>query len=165
MLARRQARVLYPSLGPTLCRSARGWAARRAAQRANTRQTEPASSAAEGLAASVRNSCLVVPSVLSEHLASTARQHYDGLFADGRNTQERHFGFDLWHIEGSFTAFRTPAADFFGSELWASLEASLAAFGRRELGCQAITPPWLSVYLDGCEQRLHTDVWYALLAR
>lgn len=22
--------------------------------------------------------------------------------------------------------------------------------GRRELGCRAVTPPWLSVYTDGC---------------
>lgn len=117
------------------------------------------STRAGSLAQSERNACQIVPGFLSEALAATARRHYDSRFADGRNTEERHFGFDLWHIEGSFTAFRTPAVDFFGDVLWVELETSLVAFGRRELGCQAITPPWLSVYLDGCEQRLHTDVW------
>ena len=31
------------------------------------------------------------------------------------------------------------------------------SFGQRQLGMNAITPPWISCYLDGCEQRLHTD--------
>jgi hypothetical protein len=31
-------------------------------------------------------------------------------------------------------------------------------WGRKALGCWDISPVWLSCYVNGCEQRLHTDV-------
>ena len=34
----------------------------------------------------------------------------------------------------------------------------LGAWSSRNLGCTAITPPWLSYYVEGCEQKLHSDV-------
>ena len=55
---------------------------------------------------------------------------------------------------------RTPAENYFGSEGFAELLEALTKFGQETLGCTAISPPWLSVYVDGCEQRYHTDSWH-----
>lgn len=55
---------------------------------------------------------------------------------------------------------RTPAEDYFGPEGFAELLEALTKFGQEKLGCTAISPPWLSVYVDGCEQRYHTDSWH-----
>ena len=34
----------------------------------------------------------------------------------------------------------------------------LVAWGRETLGCHDISPPWLSLYVDGCRQELHGDL-------
>ena len=57
-----------------------------------------------------------------------------------------------------YTLHRTQAASYFDEDAFAALTDALTAFGQRELGCRAISPPWLSFYVDGCEQRLHADV-------
>jgi hypothetical protein len=90
--------------------SSRGRIPRFWALQSTLNSVKSASTRAKKIALSKRNACLVAPSVLSEAVVTAARRYYDSRFADGRNTEERHFGFDLWHIEGSFTAFRTPAA-------------------------------------------------------
>lgn len=55
---------------------------------------------------------------------------------------------------------RTPAENYFGPEKFTELVEALSKFGQEKLGCTAISPPWLSVYVDGCEQRYHTDSWH-----
>lgn len=55
---------------------------------------------------------------------------------------------------------RTPAENYFGPEGFTELLEALTKFGQERLGCTAISPPWLSVYVDGCEQRYHTDSWH-----
>lgn len=55
---------------------------------------------------------------------------------------------------------RTPAENYFGPEGFTELLDALTKFGQERLGCTAISPPWLSVYVDGCEQRYHTDSWH-----
>lgn len=55
---------------------------------------------------------------------------------------------------------RTPAENYFGPEKFPELLEALTKFGQEKLGCTAISPPWLSVYVDGCEQRYHTDSWH-----
>lgn len=55
---------------------------------------------------------------------------------------------------------RTPAETYFGPEGFEQLLEALTKFGQEKLGCTAISPPWLSVYVDGCEQRYHTDSWH-----
>lgn len=55
---------------------------------------------------------------------------------------------------------RTPAENYFGPEGFTELLEALTKFGQEKLGCTAISPPWLSVYVDGCEQRYHTDSWH-----
>ena len=55
-------------------------------------------------------------------------------------------------LEGEDKEAAEAAEDLFGP-----LCELLTTFGQRQLGMNAITPPWLSCYVDGSEQRLHTD--------
>lgn len=63
-----------------------------------------------------------------------------------------------WHVPEQYTLHRTQAADYFPPDDFEALTSALTAFGQQELGCRSISPPWLSFYTDGCEQRLHADV-------
>ena len=56
-----------------------------------------------------------------------------------------------------YTMLRTSAASFFEPELFDELCTQLTEYGREQLGCDAITPPWLALYTDGCSQNFHTD--------
>lgn len=56
-----------------------------------------------------------------------------------------------------YTMLRTAAADYFEQELFERLCIQITEFGREQLGCDAITPPWLALYVDGCSQNFHTD--------
>jgi hypothetical protein len=42
--------------------------------------------------------------------------------------------------------------------LYRALHRRLVAWGRRHLGCHDVSPPWLSLYVDGCGQELHGDL-------
>lgn len=53
---------------------------------------------------------------------------------------------------------RTPAYHFFPDELYMKLHKELIYWGRKNLGCWDISPPWLSYYVNGCRQDLHSDV-------
>ena len=39
-----------------------------------------------------------------------------------------------------------------------ALTDALTTYGQETLGCRTISPPWLSFYIDGCEQQVHADV-------
>lgn len=59
---------------------------------------------------------------------------------------------DFWHVEGQYSLMRTPAHEFFPSQLSDALEDALISFGESRLGCRGISPIWLSYYIDGCRQ-------------
>ena len=56
-----------------------------------------------------------------------------------------------------YTMLRTPAADYLEPALFEQLCDELTEYGRVHLGCDAITPPWIALYTDGCSQNFHTD--------
>lgn len=95
---------------------------------------------------------------LSKQLSPIARDlrtEFDTIMSDPHSPDR--FQWDWWHLPGRYTHLRTPAAHFFTPETHAQLEDALRAFGREHLGCQEISPIWLSCYVEGCEQRLHAD--------
>jgi hypothetical protein len=59
---------------------------------------------------------------------------------------------------------RTPAEAYFPKNLWSSFALRLGQYGLRNFGCASITSPWLSYYVEGCEQKLHADVPHGPLA-
>lgn len=90
--------------------------------------------------------------------ARALRAHFDARFSEPRRASEDRFVWDPWHVDGQYTALRTPAWRYFPKPLYEAFHQRLVWWGRRTLGCHDVSPPWLSVYVDGCEQRLHGDL-------
>lgn len=90
--------------------------------------------------------------------ARAMRQTFDRRFADPRKATGDRFVWDFWHVPGQYTHLRTPAWTYFPKPLYRAFHERLVRFGRTVLGCHDVSPPWLSCYVDGCEQRLHGDL-------
>lgn len=88
-------------------------------------------------------------------LTKRLRREFDSVANDIHSPLR--FQWDWWHLPGRYTHLRTPAVGFFSDELSADLATALVRYGREHLGCQNISPLWLSNYVEGCEQRLHAD--------
>jgi hypothetical protein len=90
--------------------------------------------------------------------AKAMRSHFEDRFADPRSTRADRFVWDYWHVPNQYTALRTPAYHFFPKKIYEAFHNQLAWWGRRNLGCHDISPPWMSCYIDGCGQELHGDL-------
>lgn len=90
--------------------------------------------------------------------ARALRTTFEQRFADPRATRSDRFVWDYWHVPDQYTLVRTPADHFFPDREFASFLTRLGAWAQETLGCSAITPPWLSYYVEGCRQELHSDV-------
>ncbi len=99
---------------------------------------------------------LIQPDFFSE--AQALRKSFDQRFADPRSSSRERFVWDYWNIPGQYTLLRTPAWELFPRKLYESFHRKLVLWGREVLGCHDISPPWLSCYVEGCEQNLHGDL-------
>ena len=90
--------------------------------------------------------------------ASNMRSELSDVLENPKEATERRFCWDYWHVPDQYTFLRTPAWEFFSEALYKKFEDELTAYGRKKFGCQNITPPWLSCYVEGCTQALHADV-------
>jgi hypothetical protein len=90
--------------------------------------------------------------------ARALRAEFDARFADPRKARGDRFVWDWWHVPGQYTQLRTPAWQYFSPALYRAVHTRLVAWGRARLGCHDISPPWLSLYVDGCGQELHADL-------
>ena len=90
--------------------------------------------------------------------ARALRATFDDRFAEPRSTRADRFVWDWWHVPGQYTALRTPAWTYFPRRVYEQFHRRLVAWGRETLGCHDISPPWLSLYIDGCRQELHGDL-------
>ncbi len=86
------------------------------------------------------------------------RAHLDARLADPQVASAGRFVWDFWHVPGQYTALRTPAWMYFPAPVYERFHRRLVWWGRRTLGCHDVSPPWLSVYVDGCGQELHGDL-------
>lgn len=89
--------------------------------------------------------------------AKQLRSVFDLRFANPREGHNARFVWDYWHVPSQYTLLRTPARQYFGKPFDAFL-GRLGAWAQETLGCSALTPPWLSYYVEGCKQELHSDV-------
>lgn len=89
--------------------------------------------------------------------ASDLRSHFEERFADPRESRSDRFIWDYWHIPGQYTHLRTPAYEFFPRNIYEPFHRYLVEWGRKNLGCHDISPPWLSCYVDGHYQGMHSD--------
>lgn len=90
--------------------------------------------------------------------AARLRAVFDARFANPRGTGADRFVWDYWHVPGQYTALRTPAWTYFPPALYRRFHQRLVAWGRETLGCHDVSPPWLSLYVEGCRQELHGDL-------
>lgn len=91
-------------------------------------------------------------------LAKDLRHEFDQRFANPRETRSDRFVWDYWHVPEQYSLLRTPAYHYFTEKLYSEFHKSLVMWGRKNLGCWDISPPWMSCYIDGCFQNFHSDV-------
>jgi len=85
------------------------------------------------------------------------RREFDQNFKDPHHAHPKRFVWDFWHIPGEYTVMRTPAYHYFQARLYNSFHSHLVSWGRQNLGCHDVSPPWLSCYVSGCRQEEHVD--------
>lgn len=94
--------------------------------------------------------------------ASQLKREFDHLYRDSRNEiSPKRFAWDAWTVPGrdcpQYHLLRTPAHLFFSKKSYISFHETLVKFGREVLGCHDVSPPWLSLYLNGHGQNWHVD--------
>ncbi len=107
-------------------------------------------------ASSVLKSVFVKDQFFSQ--AQSLRSHFQGLMGGEGQGQPRRFVWDYFFVENQYQHLRTPAYHFFPSAIYRQFHESLVQWGRENLGCHDVSPPWLSLYLDGHRQNWHRDV-------
>lgn len=90
--------------------------------------------------------------------AAQLRGHYDSEFSNPIDTSQRRFCWDYWFVEDQYKLIRTPASHYFPKKTYMDFHKYLVLWGRKNLGCWDISPPWMSYYISGCEQKMHSDV-------
>lgn len=89
--------------------------------------------------------------------ATQLRKCFEQNFANPHNAHRQRFVWDYWHVPNQYNLLRTPAWTYFPKGLYRQFHRHLVVWGREQLGCHDISPPWLSFYVDGCFQNLHAD--------
>jgi len=95
--------------------------------------------------------------------ARLARRRIDALFAEPRTLDTRRL-LDAFYVQDRYNLLRTQPGALLGDDAAAAIVDALVEFGEDELGLRAITPPWISFYLDGMGQELHVDAFQGPLA-
>ncbi len=90
--------------------------------------------------------------------ASELRKFFESRFQDPRSGGGERFVWDHWFVKDQYRLIRTPAYHYFPEKMYRAFHEALVNWGRENLGCHDISPPWLSYYVDGCRQSLHADV-------
>lgn len=90
--------------------------------------------------------------------ADELRGVFEERFGDPGSARGDRFVWDFWYVKDQYRLVRTPAYHYFPAKLYQHFHSELVQWGRRTLGCHDISPPWLSYYVEGCRQDLHSDV-------
>ena len=90
--------------------------------------------------------------------AQQLRNEFDIHFENPRATDSKRFVWDYWYFENQYHLIRTPAFYYFTKKIYQNFHSHLVQWGRENLGCHDVSPPWMSYYVDGCYQNLHSDV-------
>lgn len=96
--------------------------------------------------------------------ATQLRKVFDQRFEEPLKAHTERFVWDYWHVPGEYTQLRTPAFHYFPQGLYQRFHRHLVRWGRENLGCHDISPPWLSCYIEGCRQEAHQDLPHGPLA-
>jgi hypothetical protein len=87
------------------------------------------------------------------------RAAYEHHFRDAyEGTPRTHQIWNYWYVPGLYAYFHTAAYKVVPEPLLARFMQRLRQWSMSTLGLDEITPPYLSFYVNGCEQQLHNDV-------
>jgi len=86
------------------------------------------------------------------------RSFFEAQFEDPRKTQSKRFVWDYWQVKNQYCQMRTPAYHYFPEKIYYPFHERLVKWGRENLGCHDVSPPWLSYYVHGHYQNLHSDM-------
>jgi Rps23 Pro-64 3,4-dihydroxylase Tpa1-like proline 4-hydroxylase len=101
---------------------------------------------------------LILDDFLPRADAVAMRRQINGHFAEPhRHTAERHQVWNYWHVPGLYTYMRTRPEKLIERALVERFVQSLTIWAQYMLGLGHVTWPCLSLYVDGCEQKLHND--------
>lgn len=95
---------------------------------------------------------------LTSSLAKKMRNEFQTRFENPLHATSERFVWDLWNVKNQYRLLRTPFQGFFSEPTQNAFLKALTEWGRTHLGCQLISEPWISAYVDGCYQNLHSDV-------
>jgi len=90
--------------------------------------------------------------------APQLRKHFEDQFQVHKDTRTQRFVWDYWYVKDQYQFLRTPAYHYFPKKLYQDFHSQLVQWGREVLGCHDVSPPWLSYYVEGMEQKIHSDV-------
>jgi hypothetical protein len=90
--------------------------------------------------------------------AKSLRQHFENNFSIHKDIRNERFVWDYWYVKNQYQFLRTPAYHYFPGKIYQKFHSQLVQWGREILGCHDVSPPWLSYYVEGMEQRMHSDV-------
>jgi hypothetical protein len=101
---------------------------------------------------------LILDDFLPIEEAEAMRRQIEGHFADPQNhTPDRHQVWNYWHVPGLYTYLRTVPEKIIEKILVDRFVTGLTIWSEYMLGLGHVTRPYLSLYVDGCEQKLHND--------
>ncbi len=90
--------------------------------------------------------------------AMAMRRGIEDHFADPQNHKpDRHQVWNYWHVPGLYTYLRTLPEKVMEPALVDRFVRGLTIWSEYMLGLGHVTRPYLSLYVDGCEQKLHND--------
>jgi|CXWL01.1.fsa_nt_gi hypothetical protein len=96
--------------------------------------------------------------------APEMRAAFEAHFADPyAMTPPQHFIWNYWHVPGRYTYLRSELAAVLGRDLASRFMRHLETWSLLRYGLKPRVP-WLSLYVNGCEQGLHNDASNGRLA-
>lgn len=101
---------------------------------------------------------LILDDFLPHEDAVAMRRQIEEHFADPQNHRsDTHQVWNYWHVPGLYTYLRTTPEKLIEEALVERFRRGLRIWSEYMLGLSHVTRPYLSLYVDGCEQRLHND--------
>jgi hypothetical protein len=98
-----------------------------------------------------------VDNFLPDALAWEMRAAIDKHFADPYKQTGEHQVWNYWYVPDMYTFMRTQPDKVIPRELMERFQAALTAWAWKTLGLGYVTNPYLSLYVDGCQQSIHND--------
>ncbi|HEX9964422.1 MAG TPA: hypothetical protein VGB04_05505 [Allosphingosinicella sp.] len=90
--------------------------------------------------------------------AVAMRRQINAHFAEPhQHTAERHQVWNYWFVPGLYTYLRTRPEKVIEKALVARFHHALTVWAQYMLGLGHVTWPYLSLYVDGCQQNIHND--------